>query len=1050
MTRLHLLLRSLRHYWRWHLGLALGVALTAAVLCGSLGVGDSLKATLSRQQEFRLGGVRTALVGGEKFVTSGLVKGGTGLVMMRGTAARDKVAQPVNVCGVDGAPLPAGFDFKGGLAINTTLARALGVKTGDRLVVRVPKPSAVSKEAPLSGESDETIRLPLEITRILSPEEGGDFTLKSEQAPPLNVFVPLALAQEKMGQQGRVNAALFTTPPPDLAKAWTLADAGLEVAWIDAAKIWSVTSREVFLDDKTAFAIQAAAPQAAPVLTYLVSGLRGAGDSDAPYSMVTAEASLGLTGDEVVINPWLADDQKLQPGSALKVSYFVMNRARQLEQKEASFTVKSVLPAADPRLEPSWTPKFPGVDGAASCADFKPGMKLKLGAIRKQDEAYWNASKGTPKAFISLEAGRRLWDNRFGKTTSFRIAAPHDAGFPAAFEAKLRERLSLTDLGVAVVDVVAQSRQAVDQAYDLGTLFISMSFFLIVTALGLAALLFLFTLESRASQVGVLMAVGLTGKSVRRLFVSEALLAAVPGALIGLAGGWFYTLGVLQALSGEWSGAVGGLEFRAAVSPVSLVSAFAGAVLLAWLTVWFTARRLTRLQPKDLLAGSASGQPSTTAAPGKKWTVIAVVSALGAAGAAAAGGNPLAFFAAGALVLTGGLAAGAVLLRRAATRPTSGLTSVWQLGWRNATRRPGRSLAVAGLLGAGVFMISAMAAFRLDAGAAAGQRSSGTGGFAFLGETSLPVFEDLNSPAGREVYDLEAKDLPGASLVQVRLHEGDEASCLNLARPQKPRVLGLPVAELASRSAFTFKSGITTWTALDQPQPDGALPAVLDASYATYTLKVGLGDTLPLGGSGPPARIVGLLDASILQGHVLLSEASFLRAFPDDSGFRLFLIDAPPDHAAGVSATLADRLLDRGLTLVPAVQKLNAFNAVQNTYLGIFSALGGLGLILSTLGLGVLLARNVLERRSEFAVLQAVGLPARALRRIVLGENALLLFTGFALGLAAALLAVWPVTGAPSLPWLTLAAIPAAGLAGCALAARLALRGNLVESLRAE
>ena len=64
-------------------------------------------------------------------------------------------------------------------------------------------------------------------------------------------------------------------------------------------------------------------------------------------------------------------------------------------------------------------------------------------------------------------------------------------------------------------------------------------------------------------------------------------------------------------------------------------------------------------------------------------------------------------------------------------------------------------------------------------------------------------------------------------------------------------------------------------------------------------------------------------------------------------------------------------LRDRGLELTPAAEKLNAFNAVQNTYLDTFQVLGALGLLLGSVGLGVVVLRNVLERRGELALLAA-------------------------------------------------------------------------------
>ena len=45
--------------------------------------------------------------------------------------------------------------------------------------------------------------------------------------------------------------------------------------------------------------------------------------------------------------------------------------------------------------------------------------------------------------------------------------------------------------------------------------------------------------------------------------------------------------------------------------------------------------------------------------------------------------------------------------------------------------------------------------------------------------------------------------------------------------------------------------------------------------------------------------------------------------------------------------------------------RLNAFNAVQNTYLQMMSTLGGLGLLLGTLGLAVVTSVRVLAPRTR-------------------------------------------------------------------------------------
>ena len=170
----------------------------------------------------------------------------------------------------------------------------------------------------------------------------------------------------------------------------------------------------------------------------------------------------------------------------------------------------------------------------------------------------------------------------------------------------------------------------------------------------------------------------------------------------------------------------------------------------------------------------------------------------------------------------------------------------------------------------------------------------------------------------------------------------------------------------------------------------------------------------------------------------------------------MFLVDAPPASAATVEAALTRGLRARGLELTSAADRLNAFNAVQNTFLDTFQVLGGLGLLLGSAGLGVVVLRNVLERRSELALLAAVGFTPRALRRLVIAEHAALQALGLSLGIVAAVLALLPVLLSPSaqisfLPLAaTLALVFLSGLFWTWAATRLALRGELLPALRNE
>jgi ABC-type antimicrobial peptide transport system permease subunit len=135
-------------------------------------------------------------------------------------------------------------------------------------------------------------------------------------------------------------------------------------------------------------------------------------------------------------------------------------------------------------------------------------------------------------------------------------------------------------------------------------------------------------------------------------------------------------------------------------------------------------------------------------------------------------------------------------------------------------------------------------------------------------------------------------------------------------------------------------------------------------------------------------------------------------------------------------------------------ERLAAFHRVENTYLSTFQALGGLGLLLGTLGLGAVLLRNVIERRKELALLRVVGYGPEHLRTVVIAKNAFLLIAGTISGAVCALIAIAPAflqrgghLPNPSLALLLLAA-PAAGMIASLAAVRPVNRAPLLETLR--
>ncbi len=237
------------------------------------------------------------------------------------------------------------------------------------------------------------------------------------------------------------------------------------------------------------------------------------------------------------------------------------------------------------------------------------------------------------------------------------------------------------------------------------------------------------------------------------------------------------------------------------------------------------------------------------------------------------------------------------------------------------------------------------------------------------------------------------------------------------------------------------------------------MPAIGDAESVRWILQLGLGDELAVTddrGEELRLRIVALLDHSIFQSELLIPEAAFRRHFPSRDGFRFFLAEAPPEVLPALTEALESRLAPFGFDARPAAARLAGYDAVRAMYLTTFQALGGLGLLLGTLGLGVVLARNVLERRGELAAMRAFGWRRSSLACMVAAENAFLLAVGLAIGAASGLAAVAPhlAAGGAGLPWVslgvTLAAVAVTGMLASAVAVAGALRVPLLPALRAE
>jgi ABC-type antimicrobial peptide transport system permease subunit len=1122
MPTLSFINRSLRHYFTANLLVVIGVAIGTAVLTGALLLGDSLKGSLKQLTLDRLGNVEAALVA-ERFFPANLAdRLGDKVVpaiMLRGTVLRRSAdgsqllsrAGRVQIVGIDarfwslfGASPQS---LENGVLINQALADVLQAKLGDGIEVRMEKPTSIPSESVL-GQRSTDAALVLETSKLagIIPNQGpGRFTLQPMQSAPLILYVKLETLQRRLadGQQQPAGSAnvLLSTVNSDwqskLNQLTTLNDLGFTFQ-LNAEKNAAVlSSRRLLVEPKVVETVTknlaGTTFQATPTLTYLANRIARVDDGKpskefVPYSTIVGVTSLmgkEIPDDTVVINEFIAQDLG-QNAKKLRIEYFVETDGHRLIEKEYDLNVERVVPISGEAADRSWTPEFPGMKG--TLAEWNPPFPPEQWHrewVRKRDEDYYKQYRATPKLFVNPKTAKKLFSSRFGDATSIRISKPNKAIITDAEMADLQTKLTAmlrpSDFGLTWQNLREQGLQSATSGGTtnmFGGLFAGFSLFLIVAAALLVALLFRLRLERRAKELGLLLAAGWPVKLVRRTALSEGLLLAVLGALLGIPLALGYAWLMVNGLRYGWGGLLASDSLHLHFTPTTLIIGAVASVFIAVLAMLLSLRSLVKLPAPMLLAGRTE-LPVTSQTPMRLWRrylpwglLLLAFGLLGFGATLPLAQQPGCFFGAGFLFLFAAILWVSQYLRRKNHRSLSEQSSLWSLGQLNVSRSPSRSLATIALLAAGCFLVVAVGAFRKGK-VNTEDKSSGTGGYALLGETDVPLrsvpstLEDWKLLLGDRFDEVKDKVTPLVNLqwVGLRLRSGDDVSCLNLYQPTKPRVLGASIA-FTDRGGFDVTLGVFSqddairsnpWKYL---QTNSDLTLFLDDHTAQWVMQKQLKDKIIILDETEQPRegfFAGMINGSIFQSELLLSENQFRQLYPSEAGYRYFLIAAPQEQLANIRNSLELVFGEsHGMVVETTASKLAAFHAVENTYIGTFQALGGLGLLLGTAGLALVILRNVQERQSEMALLQAVGFTRQQLARTILSEVAWLTILGIIIGCLAALFVVAPLitTGAAwqLAFWLLLVVllVPLVAILSSLAGLRLALQSPLMPSLRGE
>ncbi len=422
-----LVLASLKHFRGLHALVIAGIAVAVAVLAGALLVGSSVRASLRDLALARLGATELVLSSTGFFraaladdlrrssdLNGGAVVASTPMLALTGAVTHEgsrRTAARVQVFGIDDRFLA--FHGRSGAAptdrqawMSPGLAAELGAEADDTLLLRIAKPTDIPLSNLQGRREDVSERIRLTVTRIVSRDELGEFSLAPAQGPVLSIFVALSRLQQDLDLQQTVNAVLVrmtspaSDPQADVATiqraarpALQFEDLGLTRRSTPDRQVTILEHRTGLLPEAVESSINGAAVRAkiptVGALTYLATSIRARG-REIPYSLITAidlEAHDRLRGGTpasqplvtmsavpaqgasalppIRLNEWAAKDLGTVPGDRVDIDYFVWSDQDGLRTESAAFRFVGTVPMSGAGGDRTLTPEYPGITDAS-------------------------------------------------------------------------------------------------------------------------------------------------------------------------------------------------------------------------------------------------------------------------------------------------------------------------------------------------------------------------------------------------------------------------------------------------------------------------------------------------------------------------------------------------------------------------------------------------------------------------------------------------------------------------------------------------------------
>ncbi|BBM88195.1 ABC transporter permease [Candidatus Uabimicrobium amorphum] len=1032
MTKYRLLWRSVQYYWKTILLVTIGIIIGTTVVTGSMIIGKSVPQSLLDNAMARIGNIDYALRS-TKLFTRKFVENiekkypnnqFASALMLSGVTKHSQMTIPqVNILGVDDK-FATFYEQKLNLkkrevAINESLAKDLGIKINQRLLLYIYRSSFVPTETLFARKNfeDNVYTLRVKVVAILPDQGMGGFRLDANPQMPRNVFVSQDYLAKQLERQNYINTLLVSGDPiKDVREHLSCEDLGIYFRLEKDERF--IQSKNFVFHDYELSGIQKALEKlqekARLASVYVVNKIQN-GEEVAAYAMIGGVEGLEIPEGEVFVNRWLAEDLKLNGNNEVEFEYFIPSVSGRLVTKTLTLKVTKKIAMNNSVVSSKLIPEFEGLTNADNIRDWNVPFEVDLSTVSDRDEEYWELYRAAPKAFVSTELLRKMWDYREnGQVDWVSTVIVSNNIDMNSLQKNIVENANLNFYGLRFLPVRKQIEFTSSGATDFGGLFIALNFFILLAALLLIAMLTKLQTTSRASQMGIMSACGFSHKSIRSLFLYEGFLCCVVGASIGVLTGVVYARYIVTLLTTSWIGATGTNLLQIHLNGGSLVGGGVIGLVVSWLSIFYGTRYVKKHKTLQLLKGWKSIVVNSGQEKSGKYAKLSVICfCLAIIIVYCASQNLMSsvagFFVAGALLLTGSY----YFFANYWQQKSSTQLSYFSFVRKNLSLYRERSLLLFLLFAFSSFLLVAVVANKNDfSGVDTSDKNSGTGGFSLQAQASFPLNQDIRTREGREKLGFTAEDetsMAGSSISPALFFKGQDISCLNLAKVVVPNIVGVSDSFI-KRGGFSV-SGTTSqnpWELLHHDMDDGSIPVFGDANSVMWSLYSGLGKTIEIETATGKIklRFVGLLHNSIFASEIVMSEKHFRTLFPHVSLPTYYFIEAK--DISLVQKTLQKTLGELGVAVRETNEILNSFIAVQNTYLLAFTNLGGLGIFLGVFGLAIVIVYSFIQRQGELSLLMSLGMSVSRIRGILFWEVSITAVCGLVCGSISALVAVYP------------------------------------------